>query len=927
MMEFPPFGKDANGAAIRDISGIITRAQIEHLETIAGASMVEKLVQLLNERIPDRAYHVTQSFLRKPWNSYSYEFSLFSLEFCKNLSGDVQFPFNMARENFLSPILQSLFRPFSVPYIFRKAQHVSEKFTKSSLVFEVIQVTDSSAILQTRFTDHSYRQIVPYLLANAHTTCLVAKGFISAIPEKVYRLPPATVVDRACMAEGDEFCEYHITWQDQEPRRGFLPVVGKLARRVLSEELENRERLLEEQMQSLAARHEELGDAYAEQQVLLGGLEEKVRERTADLEEANEQLKELDRIKSEFFANISHEIRTPLTLILGSFRTLLKEQLSPNCQSVAQSGLHNAARLLGLINELLDLAKFDSGKMELRKHTVDLSAIIREISANYESDAKRTIHFCGGHQPILISLDQRQFKKVLDNLLSNAFKFNDSEQAMVSIRLNTYDGQVSLEVQDNGIGIPSDQIGRIFDRFTQVEESATRRYEGTGIGLALVKEIVERHNGTIAVESVLGKGSTFSILLPRGQDNVDNILDLESEEDLLLPVDLKRRLREVSSEPTLSSSLDGDRPLILVADDNGDMRQYLERILKPRYRIVLAKDGVEAFNQAQEITPDLILTDVMMPHMSGNELLRTVRDHEALRTVPVIFLTARAGVEAHIESLEAGADDYIAKPFNEEELLARIGNQLRLHAQERELEEVNARLNELNLRKSEFVSMVSHELRTPMTSISGLLDNMLEGLTGTITEKQGRYLDRVKFNIHRLTRMVNELLDLSRIEAGQIELVRKPVEIANVVESVVENLRTVAGEKGISIQIKRALSMPRIQGDADKLTQVVMNLIQNAIKFTPHGGQIKLDVIEREDGEVQVSVTDTGCGIPATDIEKVFEKFYRGQSVSKEARGAGLGLAIVKQIVELHGGRIWVESVLDEGSKFFFSLPIDGGES
>jgi len=402
------------------------------------------------------------------------------------------------------------------------------------------------------------------------------------------------------------------------------------------------------------------------------------------LEASNRKLLELDRLKSEFFANISHELRTPLTLSLGALKTLQNSSLNPECGQLVQSGLRNTSRLLFLINELLDLAKFDSGRAELRKRCMDLASLVRGIAADFESSQKNRVHLEGVSEPVLAEVDSRQMKKVLYNLFSNAFKFNDPEKGRVWVRLSADEDRINIAIEDNGIGIPRDQLERIFDRFTQVEASATRRYEGSGIGLALVKEIVTLHGGSISVESTLGSGSTFTITLPRGRASPDEMIGIEDEEVIVLPS--FRETQQESTRPitTLPTS-GGDQPLVLVADDNADMRSYLERVLSREFRIALAVDGAEALEQARASHPDLILTDVMMPRMSGDDLLKAVREDRKLRSIPVVFLTARAGTEARVESLEAGADDYVAKPFDENELLARVRNLIGQRAQEREL--------------------------------------------------------------------------------------------------------------------------------------------------------------------------------------------------------------------------------------------------
>jgi signal transduction histidine kinase/class 3 adenylate cyclase len=402
------------------------------------------------------------------------------------------------------------------------------------------------------------------------------------------------------------------------------------------------------------------------------------------LEASNRKLLELDRLKGEFFANISHELRTPLTLSLGAFKTLQKFPLNAECEQLIQSGMRNTSRLLFLINELLDLAKFDSGRAELRKRCLDLATLVRGVAANFESSQKSRIHLRGVSQPVPVEADPRQMKKVFYNLFSNAFKFSDPDEGQLWVRLDVKGDDVALEIEDNGIGISRDHLERIFDRFTQVEGSATRRYEGSGIGLALVKEIVTLHGGKITVESEVGHGSIFTIILPRGRAISDEMAAVDDDETVMIPVFPEREpggAHTLTSPPALSET----RPQVLAVDDNADMRGYLERVLSRRYRVALARDGADALAQASTVRPDLILTDVMMPRMSGYDLLKAVRGDQKLRAIPVILLTARAGTEARVESLEAGADDYISKPFDENELLARVDNLIRARAQEREL--------------------------------------------------------------------------------------------------------------------------------------------------------------------------------------------------------------------------------------------------
>lgn len=238
-----------------------------------------------------------------------------------------------------------------------------------------------------------------------------------------------------------------------------------------------------------------------------------------------------------------------------------------------------------------------------------------------------------------------------------------------------------------------------------------------------------------------------------------------------------------------------------------------------------------------------------------------------------------------------------------------------------ELQRANAELEELSRLKSGFVSVVSHELRTPMTSIKGLVENMLDGVTGALTERQEFYLSRVKVNIERLTRMIHDLLDLSQIEAGRMELHTGLFSVSEVAMEATETLNTLASRKSVTLSLEVSDTLPMIMGDRDKILQVFTNLLHNAIKFSPEGGTVRVFVTRGEREMIQVCVADTGCGIPPEERDSIFERFYRGQAGPSKVQGAGLGLAITKNLVELHGGTMWVESQLGQGSRFFFTLP------
>lgn len=334
-----------------------------------------------------------------------------------------------------------------------------------------------------------------------------------------------------------------------------------------------------------------------------------------------------------------------------------------------------------------------------------------------------------------------------------------------------------------------------------------------------------------------------------------------------------------------------------------DIREALDRI-HPLYRQLSAKLGTQSFISVPLKVEDRVLGSLTVDRTQPHIL--TPDDMEVMVTFANQLAIALDNVAAYreIEELNTGLEQKVRERTVQ-------------------LEAANKQLQELNQLKSSFVSMVSHELRTPMTSIRSYVENMLDGVTGAVNDKQSQYLRRIQFNIDRLTRMIGDLLDLSRIEAGRVELTRESIPIIDWMNELVEGLRSLAAGKSVIIESQSLGALPAVHADRDKLTQILTNLIGNAIRFTPAGGRISVQAQVHDDTDfLQICVSDTGCGIPPAELPKVFEKFFRGAIPSGEARGAGLGLAIAKSLVELHGGCIWVESKIGEGTSFYFTLPL-----
>jgi signal transduction histidine kinase len=381
-----------------------------------------------------------------------------------------------------------------------------------------------------------------------------------------------------------------------------------------------------------------------------------------------------------------------------------------------------------------------------------------------------------------------------------------------------------------------------------------------------------------------------------------------------------------------------DIPTILIVDDDVNNLLALERILERPDRIVIkARSGDESLRCLLVQDVAVLLLDIRMAEMDGYETAALIRKREKTQSLPIIFLTAFKKEDADVlKGYSFGAVDYIFKPIVPDILCAKVDIFVELYKRttalvrknevlertEHKLLDTNQQLEQLNRLKSSFVSVASHEIRTPVTGIKGYVENMLSGLTGPITEKQRHYLTRITSNIDRLMRIIDELLDTARIEAGQIQLQVDSVSVSRLISEVAEELQPLAMQKEISFQQDASrVSDVYLKGDEGKLHQVLTNLVHNALKFTPSGGRVDVGAVTKEPGKVQISVRDTGPGIPSSDLPKIFDRFYSGPSVPPDTRGAGLGLAISKSLVALHGGHLSVSSTPGQGSNFVVDLP------
>jgi signal transduction histidine kinase len=709
----------------------------------------------------------------------------------------------------------------------------------------------------------------------------------------------------------------------------------------------------------------------------------------------------------------------------------------------------NELRLLKLVNALLDFSRIEAGRVQAHYESVELAQYTRELASAFRSAMERAkLRFEVSVEPISgpVFVDRSMWEKIVLNLLSNALKF--TFEGAVRVELRDRDDEVELAVIDTGTGIPADEVPRLFERFHRVEGARSRTHEGSGIGLALAHELIKLHHGSIEAHSELGRGTTFTVRLPKHRDDisVDRPPGRAPTSGITAFVEEALRWLPAHSSPQIALPtdvppvIDASEAKLLVADDNADMRDYLRRLLADRWSVTVVADGQQALEAARRDRPDLVLTDVMMPELDGFGLLRALRADPALATVPVVMLSARAGEEARVDGIEAGADDYLIKPFSARELIARVSNLLQLARLRRDVELERNRLdafiraipvavvifegpelrlqlsndayqrivqrpivlgmtlrellpelegkgvferlercyregvpidapeNQIALRrddgttetgyfsssyralrdatgqvsgvmivtvevtdqvgarrtaeaanraKDEFLAMLGHELRNPLAPILTALELMrLRGAPGL--ERERAVIER---QTQHLAALVDDLLDVSRITRGMVQLKRERLSLALVVAKAIETAAPLFEQQRHELVTDVPLDLA-VDADEARLTQVFANLLTNAAKYTDPGGRVAITA-RRDGDDVVVTVSDTGRGISPEILPNVFELFVQErQNLDRSRGGLGLGLAIVRSLVELHGGKVQAASMgPGHGSSFSVRLP------
>jgi len=782
-----------------------------------------------------------------------------------------------------------------------------------------------------------------------------------------------------------------------------------------------------------------------------------------------EKTLELDQLKNQLFANVSHELRTPLALILGPVAKRLAAGDLGDEERRDLEVVDRSARLLYRhVSDLLDVAKLEAGRMHMQYARVDLAHLAGFVASHFEVLARerRIRYTVDTRDATPAQVDAEKFQRILLNILSNAFKFTPDGGA-IALTLDTAGGRAVIRVQDNGPGVPAAMRQTVFDRFRQVEGGAERRFGGTGLGLAIVREFVELHGGSVAVEEAPGGGALFTVALPQVAPEGTEILATPSTLDEAIDRQALDELRTQHSAAMLPPPvLAANAPLVLVVEDNPDMNAFVAEALGRHYRVVTAFDGQEGLHKAFETRPDLIVSDVMMPRMSGDQMVGALRRRREFDDVPIVLLTAKADDELRVKLLKEGVQDYVYKPFSVEELLARVGGLISerkrreaslreayglLHAvtesipdtvfvkdstgrylminaagvqllgrpveqvlgkrdsdflppeaarkvmeedrevmakgesrtleetvmragiactflsteaplrnpqgeitgvlgirrditerkraeeairrlneqlehrvlqRTAELEEQYRRVQEANRLKSEFLANMSHELRTPLNGIIGFAELMHDGKVGPVSAQHKEYLGDILTSSRHLLQLINDVLDLAKVESGKMEFRSEPVDLAKLVSEVRDILRTLAAKKRIRIDAEVDATLIGVVIDPAKFKQILYNYLSNALKFTPDEGRVTVRVGPAEAGTFCLEVEDSGIGIRPEDMGRLFVEFQQiDASAAKKYQGTGLGLALTRRIVEAQGGQVGVRSTPGQGSVFFAVLP------
>ncbi len=614
-------------------------------------------------------------------------------------------------------------------------------------------------------------------------------------------------------------------------------------------------------------------------------------------------LAKLDRLKNDFIATASHELRTPLTLAMAPLESLLAGDagdIPPAQRSLLEVAHNNAVRQLQLVNGLLDFSRLEAGRVEVKREPLDAAALTKSIVDDFRPLARGKgleLETRADIPSPVVGLDRYLYERIVFNLVPNAVKFTP-RGGSVRVVLDQAGDRLRLAVTDTGVGIAKEDQGTLFRKFRQIDSSSTRRFEGTGLGLALVREFSRLLGGDASLRSAPGLGSEFSaeFSAPRAAE----------------PAGAARApgaspIQRHTPAPAARCAPEGPGG-ILLAEDNEELAAYLRGLLEELAPVRLARNGEEALVAARENPPDLVVSDVMMPRLDGLGLCRALKSDARTARVPVVLITALTDRESMTRGWKAGADEYLFKPFHPKEVVTRVRAMLRSSRQVAEIAAANEELKS-------FTYSVAHDLRAPLRNLDAFCEQLEKAMPpGAMTDDAREFMRLTRRSAARMDGILDGILQLSR--AGRQDMSREDFPNSDAALAILTELHRAAPSRRVELAVT-----PGLRADADPaLTRIVLrNLLENAWKFTSlrPAARIEFGVLERP-GERVFFVRDDGAGFDMNAAKNMFAPFQRFHS-PKDFPGSGIGLATVKRAVGRHGGRIWAESD-GRGAAFYFTL-------
>jgi len=698
-----------------------------------------------------------------------------------------------------------------------------------------------------------------------------------------------------------------------------------------------------------------------------------------NLEQARDELKEIDELKNQFFSKVSHELRTPLTNIMLPIQNILAERgenINPENRKEKTAMLRNARKLMKQINQILDISKLEAGRMEIRPTLRNLNNILDDIMLASSISAKEMgidLVFAPDTKLPEIYMDGDKIEKVFSNLISNALKFT-GRGGKVEVNTKEEEGHIEVSVSDTGIGIATKQLPHIFDRFHQVDGSASRKYEGTGLGLFMVKEFLELHHGSVEVSSEVGQGTTFTVQLLKGKghfrkeeiqeelkfETIDGFRehrrgdrrqgdrregdrrqmaaeDRETIDSLQVQLsDLQQGTEYYEEAGKWGVETDQEKKSILVVEDNKDLASNIARSLADIYNVFIAYDGRQALDKVHQEMPDIIVSDVMMPEMDGYELCEKIKSGEQTQHIPVILLTAKATINDKIEGLKHGADQYLAKPFNPNELRATVDSLLTKRELQAELNKTNLELKK-TLRELEETQVqlvhtarlesvgqlaagMAHEIKNNIYCVRAGLDGINKRMT-LLSEGKLDIKDTYK-NIEKVMKTNDEAIESSLYVVNSLLAFsgrnKEGADFRDINEGIESTLTILLPRIKDKVTVHKEYGeLKKVECRLEEINQVIMNLMLNAYQAIEEKGTIWVRTIPSAD-DVKISIADDGSGIPEGNLDKIFSPFF---STKEKELNTGLGLSICYNIIMAHHGTIDVTSTVGQGTEFIITLP------